>query len=31
VSELIWGVPDKPEDEVLAHLDRLAGRLGIGG
>jgi probable F420-dependent oxidoreductase len=28
-TELIWGVPDKPEDEVLAHLDRLAGRLGL--
>ena len=26
-SELIWGVPDKPEDEVLAYLDKLAGRL----
>jgi probable F420-dependent oxidoreductase len=26
-SELIWGVPDKSEDEVLAYLDRLAGRL----
>jgi probable F420-dependent oxidoreductase len=30
VAELIWGVPDKPEDEVLAHLDKLAGRLGLG-
>jgi probable F420-dependent oxidoreductase len=29
VSELIWGVPDKSEDEVLASLDRLAGRLGL--
>jgi alkanesulfonate monooxygenase SsuD/methylene tetrahydromethanopterin reductase-like flavin-dependent oxidoreductase (luciferase family) len=29
VSELIWGVPDKPEDEVLAHLDKMAGRLGL--
>ena len=29
VSELIWGVPDKSEDEVLAYLDKLAGRLGI--
>ena len=27
VDELIWGVPDKPEAEVLAYLDRLAGRL----
>jgi probable F420-dependent oxidoreductase len=26
-SELIWGVPDKTEDEVLAYLDRLAARL----
>jgi probable F420-dependent oxidoreductase len=26
-TELIWGVPDKPKDEVLAHLDKLAGRL----
>lgn len=31
VSELIWGVPDRAEDEVLASLDRLAGRLGISG
>lgn len=31
VSELIWGVPDKAEDEVLASLDRMAGRLGISG
>ncbi|MCD4526444.1 LLM class F420-dependent oxidoreductase [Nocardioides sp. cx-173] len=29
-TELIWGVPDKAEDEVLASLDRLAGRLGLG-
>ena len=29
-TELIWGVPDKAEDEVLASLGRLAGRLGIG-
>jgi probable F420-dependent oxidoreductase len=28
-TELIWGVPDKPEDEVLAYLDRLAGRLDL--
>lgn len=27
VTELIWGVPDKSEDEVLASLDRLAARL----
>ncbi len=30
-SELIWGVPDKSPDEVLAYLDRLAGRLGLAG
>jgi probable F420-dependent oxidoreductase len=29
-TELIWGVPDKSEDEVLGSLDRLAGRLGLG-
>ena len=29
VSELIWGVPDKSEDEVLVHLDKMAGRLGL--
>jgi len=28
-TELIWGVPDKSPDEVLASLDRLAGRLGL--
>jgi probable F420-dependent oxidoreductase len=28
-TELIWGVPDKPEAEVLGSLDRLAGRLGL--
>ncbi len=30
VSELIWGVPDKAPDEVVAALDKLAGRLGLG-
>ena len=30
-TELIWGVPDKAEDEVLGSLDRLAGRLGLAG
>ena len=30
-TELIWGVPDKSEDEVLGSLDRLAGRLGLTG
>jgi probable F420-dependent oxidoreductase len=29
VTELIWGVPDKSEGEVLASLDRLATRLGL--
>ena len=29
VSELIWGVPDKAEDEVLAYLDKLADRLDL--
>lgn len=28
VSELIWGVPDASEDEVLGHLDKLAARVG---
>jgi probable F420-dependent oxidoreductase len=27
VTELIWGVPDRSEDEVLTYLDKLAGRL----
>ena len=31
VQELIWGVPDASADEVVAHLDRLATRLGTGG
>ena len=26
-TELIWGVPDKPEAEILAYLDKLAGRV----
>ena len=29
-TELIWGVPDKPEPEILAYLDKLAGRLQLG-
>src|SRR3954470_7428069 len=29
VSELIWGVPDKPADDVLTYLDKMAGRLGL--
>lgn len=29
-TDLIWGVPDKPKHEVVAYLDRLAGRLGLG-
>jgi probable F420-dependent oxidoreductase len=31
VSELIWGVPDAAPDEVLAYLDKMAGRLGLAG
>lgn len=30
-TELIWGVPDKAEDEVLGSLDRMAARLGLSG
>ncbi|MEV7428232.1 MULTISPECIES: LLM class F420-dependent oxidoreductase [unclassified Nocardioides] len=30
-TELIWGVPDRAEAEVLASLDRMAGRLGLSG
>lgn len=26
-TDVIWGVPDQPEAEVLAYLDRLAGRV----
>ncbi|KQY56285.1 LLM class F420-dependent oxidoreductase [Nocardioides sp. Root140] len=29
VTELIWGVPDASEVEVVAHLDRLSARLGL--
>lgn len=29
VTELIWGVPDAAEDEVLSHLDRLSTKLGL--
>ncbi|MEU8801623.1 LLM class F420-dependent oxidoreductase [Spirillospora sp. NPDC048819] len=29
VTEIIWGLPDKPEDEVVAFLGRHAGRLGL--
>jgi probable F420-dependent oxidoreductase len=28
-TELIWGVPDKSEDEVVAYLDRLSSRLAL--
>ncbi|MBC9734184.1 LLM class F420-dependent oxidoreductase [Nocardioides marmotae] len=28
-TELIWGVPDRSEAEVLASLDRMAARLGL--
>jgi probable F420-dependent oxidoreductase len=30
-TDVIWGLPDKPEPEVLAHLDRLAGRVLTSG
>jgi probable F420-dependent oxidoreductase len=30
VTECAFGLPDKPEDEVVAYLERLAGKLGIG-
>ena len=30
VHELVYGTPDRSEDEVLAYIDRLAGKLGIG-
>jgi probable F420-dependent oxidoreductase len=29
-TELMWGVPDADESTVLAYLDKLAGRLGLG-
>lgn len=29
VSELIWGIPDASTAEAVAHLDRLAERLGL--
>ncbi|MDV6014099.1 LLM class F420-dependent oxidoreductase [Haloechinothrix sp. LS1_15] len=29
ITEIIWGLPDKPEDEVVAFLDRHARRLGL--
>jgi probable F420-dependent oxidoreductase len=29
VTEIIWGLPDKPEDEVVAFLGRHAERLGL--
>lgn len=31
VSELIWGIPDGSATEAVAHLDRLADRLGLDG
>ena len=30
VTDAIWGLPDKPADEVEAFLGRHAGRLGLG-
>jgi hypothetical protein len=29
VSDVLFGMPDRPEDEVVAYLGRLAGKLGI--
>jgi probable F420-dependent oxidoreductase len=29
VTECVYGLPDKPEHEVLAYLERLAGKLGL--
>ncbi|MEV8223152.1 LLM class F420-dependent oxidoreductase, partial [Dietzia maris] len=29
VHELVYGTPDRTEDEVLAYIDRLAGKLGL--
>ena len=28
-TDVIWGLPDKSEDEVLSYLDRLAARLEL--
>ena len=30
VTDAIWGLPDRPADEVVAFLGRHAGRLGLG-
>ncbi len=29
VTEALFGMPDRPEDEVIAYLGRLAGKLGL--
>jgi len=29
VTELIWGVPDRATEQVVAYLDRLAERVGL--
>ena len=29
-TDIIWGLPDRPEPEVLAYLDRLAERVTAG-
>jgi len=31
VTDLIWGVPDKSPEDVVAHLDKVAAMLGISG
>ncbi len=28
VTEVLFGLPDKPADEVAAYVERLAGKLG---
>lgn len=29
VTEVLFGLPDKPEDEVAAYVERLAGKLAL--
>jgi alkanesulfonate monooxygenase SsuD/methylene tetrahydromethanopterin reductase-like flavin-dependent oxidoreductase (luciferase family) len=31
VTDAVWGLPDRAEDEVRAFIDRHAGRLGLAG
>lgn len=30
VTEAMYGLPDRSEDEVVAYLGRLAGKVGLG-